>query len=81
MEDSILFPGVTIGENTVLKKVIIGSDTVVGDNVVIGDKNIDSSEYESKYCSADITLVGGNLKLCDNTKIGVNAMITKSIEE
>lgn len=81
VEDSILFPGVTIGENTVLKKVIIGSDTVVGDNVVIGDKNIDSSEYESKYCSADITLVGGNLKLCDNTKIGVNAMITKSIEE
>ncbi len=81
VEDSILFPGVTIGENTVLKKVIIGSDTVVGNNVVIGDKNVDSSEYESKYCSADITLLGGNLKICDNAKIGVNAMITKSIEE
>lgn len=81
VEDSIIFPGVTIGENTVLKKVIVGSDTVIGDNVVLGDKNVDSSEYESKYCSADITLVGGNLKICDNTKIGVNAMITKSIEE
>ena len=80
VEDSILFPGVTIGDNAVVKKVIIGSDTTVGNGVVIGDKSVDSKEYESKYCSADITLIGGNISIADNTKIGVNAMITKSIE-
>ncbi len=80
VEDSILFPGVTIGDNVVVKKAIIGSDTVLGDNVVIGDKNIDSKEYESKYCSADISLIGGNITLGDNVKIGVNAMVTKTIE-
>ncbi|MBQ7875692.1 MAG: glucose-1-phosphate adenylyltransferase [Clostridia bacterium] len=80
VEDSILFPGVTIGDNAVVKKVIIGSDTVLGNNVVVGDKSVDSKEFESKYCSADITLIGGNITIADNTKIGVNAMITKSIE-
>lgn len=81
VEDSILFPGVTIGENTVVKKAIIGSNAVVGSNCVIGDKDTDSSKYKSKYCSADISLIGGNISLCDNTKIGVNAMVTKTIEE
>ena len=80
VEDSILFPGVTIGDGCVVKKAIIGSDTVLGNGVVIGDKSVDSSEYISKYCSADISLIGGNIELCDNTKIGVNAMVTKSIE-
>ncbi len=81
VEDSILFPGVTIGENTVVKKAIIGANTVVGNNCVIGDKSVDSSEFESKYCSADISLIGGNISICDNTKIGVNAMVTQTIEQ
>lgn len=80
VEDSILFPGVTIGENSVVKKAIIGSDTVLGNRVVVGDKSVDSSEYVSKYCSADITLIGGNISIADETKLGVNAMVTKSIE-
>ncbi len=80
VEDSILFPGVTIGENTVVKKAIIGSDTVLGNNVAVGDKSVDSKEFESKYCSADISLIGGNITLGDNVKIGVNAMVTKTIE-
>ncbi|MBQ8003046.1 MAG: glucose-1-phosphate adenylyltransferase [Clostridia bacterium] len=80
VEDSILFPGVTIGENTVVKKAIIGSDTTLGNNVVIGDKSVDSKEFESKYCSADISLIGGNITLGDNVKIGVNAMVTKTVE-
>ena len=80
VEDSILFPGVTIGENAVVKKAIIGSDTTLGNAVVVGDKSVDSSEFESKYCSADISLIGGNISIGDNTKIGVNAMVTKSIE-
>lgn len=81
VEDSILFPGVTIGENTVVKKAIIGSDTTVGNNVFIGDKTVDSSEFASKYCSADISLIGGNISIGDNTKIGVNTMVTKTIGE
>jgi len=44
VENSILFRGVKIGENTVVKNSVIMQDTVTGDNVtlncVISDKNV-----------------------------------------
>ncbi|MCD8048201.1 MAG: glucose-1-phosphate adenylyltransferase [Clostridia bacterium] len=81
VEDSILFPGVTVGENTTVKKTIIGSDAVVGADCFIGDKETKSEEFKSKYCSADISLIGGNISIADGIKIGVNSMVTHSIEE
>ncbi len=81
VEDSIIFPGVVIGENTIVKKTIIGSDAKIGNNCFIGDKETDPSKYQSKYCSADISLIGGNISIADGVKIGVNQMVTKTIEE
>lgn len=44
VENSILFRGVTVGENTVVKNSIIMQDTIIGDNAtldfVICDKNV-----------------------------------------
>lgn len=80
VEDSIIFPGVVIGENTHVKKSIIGTGAVIGVGCVIGDKSVDSEKYKSKYCSDDISLIGGNISIGDGVKIGVNAMVTKTIE-
>lgn len=79
IEDSIIFPGAEIGENTIISKSIIGTEAKIGANCHIGDKKTDSAEYQSKYCSADISLVGGNISIADGVKIGINAMITKDI--
>lgn len=80
VEDSIIFPGVVIGENTHIKKTIIGSDANIGNGCSIGDKSVDTQEFKSKYCSADISLIGGNISIADGVKIGVDAMVTKTIE-
>ncbi len=80
VEDSIIFPGVVIGENTHVKKAIIGTDAVIGAGCVIGDKSVDSEKYKSKYCSDDISLIGGNISIGDGVKIGVNAMVAKTVK-
>lgn len=44
MENSVLFRGVTVGKNSVVRNSILMQDTIVGDNVslyaVIADKNV-----------------------------------------
>jgi glucose-1-phosphate adenylyltransferase len=80
VEDSIIFPGVTIGENTVITKTIIGSDAILGSGCSIGDKSVSADKYKSKYCSADITLIGGNITVADGVKIGAESMVTKNVK-
>ncbi len=79
VEDSILFPGAVIGENCTISKTIIGNDTVISNSCTIGDKSIGEDQFKSKYCSDDISLIGGGLVISEGTKIGVNAMVKESI--
>ncbi len=77
--DSIIFPGSVIGKNAVVNKSIIGTGTVIGDDAIIGDAKKGEDEYKSKYCSNSITLIGGNLSIANESKVGINAMVEESI--
>ena len=80
VEDSIVFPGTVIKENACIKKAVIGEKSVIGENCVIGDENISSNQYESKYCSGKITLIGGGVEIGKNVHIGTEAMVTDSVK-
>ncbi len=77
VEDSIILPGTIIKEGATVKKAVVGEEASIGKNAYIGDKNTDASIYESKYCTGGITLIGGEVKIPDNEKIGINAMVTE----
>lgn len=79
VEDSIVFPGAVIGENTIVKKAIIGEDSVIGKECFIGDENTVNEKLISKYCSGNISLIGGGISISDGTKIGVNSMVSRSM--
>ncbi|MDO4562458.1 MAG: glucose-1-phosphate adenylyltransferase [Clostridia bacterium] len=80
VEDSIIFPGVSIGKNTKIKKAIIGTDAIIGDGVVIGDKKADVEEYANKYCSDGISLIAGGIKIGKGIRIAPNSMVRRSIK-
>ena len=81
VEDSIVFPGTVIKENAVVKKAVVGEGTVIGKDVIIGDDNTESYNYDSKFCSGGISLVGGGIKVSDGVKVGKNSMITENLEK
>lgn len=80
VEDSIVFPGTVIKENAHIKKCVVGEKSIIGENCVIGDENIGSGEYESKYCSGGITLIGGGIEIAKGIRIGAEAMVTNSVK-
>ena len=81
IEDSIVFPGTVIKENAVVKKAVVGESTIVGENAVIGDDNAESFNFDSKFCSGGISLIGGGIKVSDGVKVGKNSMIAGNIEK
>ncbi len=81
IEDSIVFPGTVVKENAVIKKTVVGEDTVIGKGVIIGDDNTESYNYDSKFCSGGISLIGGGIEVADGVKVGKNSMIVENIEK
>lgn len=81
VEDSIVFPGTVIRENSVVKKAVVGEETVIGKNVIIGEDNTESYNYDGKFCSGGISLIGGGIEVSDGVKVGKNSMITESIDK
>ncbi len=80
VEDSIVFPGTVIKENAHIKKCVVGEKSVICENCVIGDESVCSNQYESKYCSGGITLIGGGIEIAKGTHIGAEAMVTESVK-
>ncbi len=78
VEDSIVFPGTVIKENAVVKKAVVGESTIVGENAVIGDDNAESFNFDSKFCSGGISLVGGGIEVENGFKAGKNSLILES---
>ena len=78
IEDSIIFPGTVIKENAVVKKAVVGEETVIGKNVIIGDDDTESYNYDSKFCSGGISLIGGGIEISGNVKVGKNSMIAEN---
>lgn len=62
---SILFDGVTIGKNCIIKNSIISYNAVIGDNVVIEDNAV----------IGDNTRIGNNNILKNQVKININSKI------
>ena len=59
IKDSVVLPGVKIGENVKINKTIIGEDTVIGDNVTIGENE------------DEVTLIGNNKRIKKDVRKGV----------
>ena len=79
VEDSIVFPGTVIKAGAIVKKAVVGESTMIGENAVIGDDNSESYNYDSKFCSGGISLVGGSVNVGNGVKVGKNSMIVEDI--
>lgn len=86
-------PSAQIGKNLILPHpigIVIGEGVKIGDNCVIyqnvtlGRKNRDIAEYPTIgndviiYCNSTVI---GNLEIGDNSTIGCNAVVMKSVEK
>lgn len=81
VRDSIVLPGAVIGKGAVINKAIIGSGAVIGDNAEIGSSadGANREYYNTKICSDDITLIGPEVKIGSENKIGTCCMVTADI--
>lgn len=80
VKDSVLMPGVHVKKGAVLEKVIVGIDTVIGENSKIGGKaDKKNVYYNTTICSDDITLIDGGLFLKKNSVVPGNCMVTNGI--
>jgi len=82
VKDSIIFPGVKICKSAILDKAIIGADSVVGENSVIGadaGADVDETFLNTQICSHGISIVGEEIIIPPNIKIGKNAMVDKEV--
>lgn len=82
VRDCVLMPGVRVKKGAVLEKVIVGIDTVIGENSRIGgESNSDNPYYNEKICSDNITLIDGGLVLKKGAVVPGNCMVTYGICE
>ncbi|HVI39459.1 MAG TPA: hypothetical protein VM577_02270, partial [Anaerovoracaceae bacterium] len=75
VRNSILMPGVTIGNNSTVEYTIIAADTVIGSNVCMGVCS--ESVEEGKH--PEISVIGQNITIADDTIIPAGAMVGESI--
>ena len=75
VEDSVLFPGVVIEDECIVKKAIIGERSVVMEGSQIGVDDFIKDQIPSKMCSDGIVLIGTDLIIESGTKIAKNVMV------
>jgi glucose-1-phosphate adenylyltransferase len=92
VENSVLFPGVFIGEGAIVKDSIIMPYASIGANAIvskaiIGRKSrveanaqlgVNQLEQEASHWFSGITLIGDNLTISRETKIRRNALLARS---
>lgn len=81
VKDSIIFPCVKIEDGARIDKAIIGSGSYISENAVVGSDSPDAESkfYNSKICTADITLVGSDIVIDKNIEIARNNMVTRNV--
>lgn len=81
VKDSIIFPCAKIEDGARIDKAIIGSGSYISENAVVGSDNPDAESkfYNSKICTADITLVGSDIVIDKNIEIARNNMVTRNV--
>ncbi len=75
--NSVLMPGVKVGKNAIIKKSVIGENAVISDNVQIGTLTDANNKYASGFCTNDIVLVEGGVKIDMNAIIPTGSMVEK----
>lgn len=78
VKDSIVMPNVKIGRNVRIVNSIIAEGAVIEDNCVIGYGDEPSSNDEIKALCEGITVIGENIKISADTRIGENMMVDES---
>lgn len=79
--DSIIMNNVEIKDNVIINKAIIGDGAIINNNVRINTRGVETPEYvNSKICSNDLSLIGPNVVIGKDVKIGKLSMITKDIK-
>ena len=68
-------PTSTIKKGAVLDRVIVDQNTVIGENVKIGEGENTPNELKPKIYNTGITVIGSNTTVPDNLKIGKNCVI------
>lgn len=77
IRNSILMPGVTVGSGTIVEYTIIAADTVIGSNVRLGA----GKEALEQGKHPDISVIGQNIFIADDTVIPAGAMVGESISK
>ncbi len=75
IKNSILMPGVTVGIGSTVEYTIIAAGTVIGSNVKLG--TIKEPTEPGKH--PDISVIGENIIIADNTVIPAGSMVSESI--
>ena len=75
IEDSVVFPYVTIGKGCSVKKAIIGENAVIGSNVKIGVP-LKEGEHVDNRLTGDIALIGNGVQIPDGMEIPCGAVVT-----
>lgn len=73
--DSIIMPNVKIGENTKINNSIIGESSIIGSNCLIGYGEPVPNKLQPHIYSSEITVIGENTTIPNDTKIGKNTMV------
>lgn len=80
VEDSIVFPRSVIGKGCVLKKAIIGENTHIADGCQLGGPLREGESVDNKL-TGDITLIGNDIHLPENTYVPKGAVVNQEIIE
>ncbi len=83
VRNSIIMPDAHIAKGAAVEKAIIGPGAYISENAVIGSKDEDATDdfHNTKICSDDITLIGANVTVGSEVKIGCCSMVTRNVKK
>ena len=77
VRDSILMPGAVVRKGARLERVIVGMDSVIGENCKMGPgQESGDSSYKSKLCSNGISVVEGGLEVRAGLVLGGDSVLS-----
>jgi len=81
VKDSVIMNNVTIGKNCSVNNTIICEKAELKDNVIVGKGEFKESKINKKIYNSEISLIGFNTVIPENTVIGKNCVIDNGLKE
>jgi glucose-1-phosphate adenylyltransferase len=81
VKNSVVMTNSKIGRNVVIERGIVGEETFVKDGVVLGYGDEVPHETQPHIYNAGIVVVGSDVVIPQNTKIGKNSAILNHVRE